>query len=82
MSDEGMYDPNKGRVDIEGAEVALGIDDDSREYLRMVALLNIIKVRLGIADSEIDQQYEQALKEQLKAASQSLDSLVRGGLDE
>lgn len=82
MSDDGMYDPNKGRVDIEGAEATLGIDDDAREYLRMVALLQIVKVRLEITDAEVDQQYEQTLKQQLKAAKTSLDALVRGGLDE
>ena len=78
----GMYDPDSGRVDIEGAEQALGIDDESRDYLRMVALVNLIKQRLDISDSEIDQQYEIQLREQLKVARDSINSLVKGGLDE
>ena len=34
---EGMYDPNAGRVDLEGAQAALGIDEESEAYLRNVA---------------------------------------------
>ena len=80
-AETGMYDPESGRVDIDGAEQALGINDETREYLRMVALISIIKQRLDITDAEVDQQYEIQLKEQLKESRDSINSLVKGGLD-
>lgn len=81
-SNDGMYDPNAGRVDLEGAATALGLDEESEAYLRNVALLTIIKDRLEITDEEIDIAYEQIIKTQLKDAVISISSLVRGGLDE
>ncbi len=78
----GMHDPYKGRLDIDGAEEMLGITEESREYLRQSALLRIIQQRLEITEAEVDQQYEQSLKEQLRDARATLNSLVRGGLDE
>ncbi len=83
MSDqEGMYDPLHGRVDVQAAEQALGIDDEQRSYLRLVSLLKILQQRMEISDVEIDLQYETDLKEQLTEVSISLNSLVRGGLND
>ena len=83
MTDEdaGMYDPETGKIDIEGAELALGIDEEAKVYYRNMAILHIIKDRLEISEAEIQQQYEQTLKAQLREARDSIESLVRGGLD-
>ncbi len=77
-----MYDPNHGRVNIPEAESALGIDDDSRDYLRLVSLLKILQQRMEISEEEIDLQYEQDLKAQLIDATKAMSALVRGGLDD
>jgi len=82
MTNGDLYDPKAGKLDVPGAEEALGIDESSREYLRHVALIRIIQQRLDITEAEVDQQYEEELKQQLRDARDSIESLVRGGLDE
>lgn len=76
-----MHDPMAGRLDIESAEQALGIDDESRPFYTLTASVRLILQRLGITDDEVQVAYEQDLVDQLREVRQSLDGMVRGGLD-
>lgn len=75
-----MLNPLDGRVKIEDAESALGIDDEGKELLKQVSLLRLIRLRLGITDAEIEAQYEADLKAQIIETSNSLSSLIHGGI--
>lgn len=75
-----MDDPLAGQLKIDEAETALGIDDVSRDALKQVALLRLIRSRLGITDAEIEMQYRIDLQEQITDTVQSLSSLIRGGI--
>lgn len=75
-----MLDPFEGRLKVDEAEDALGIDDEGREFLKQVALLRLIRARLGITDAEIETQYEQDLKNQIHDSIGALGSLIHGGV--
>lgn len=77
-----MQDPFEGRVKLDEAEEMLGIDEDGRETLKQVALLKVIRARLGITDAEIDTQYENDLKAQLEGTISALGGLIRGGVED
>lgn len=75
-----MDDPLAGQLKTDEAELALGIDDVSRDALKQVALLRLIRSRLGITDAEIEMQYRIDLQEQITDTVHSLSSLIRGGI--
>ena len=76
-----MEDPLKGRLNLDAAEEALGIDDETRPFYKISASVRLILQRLGITDDEVQAAYEHDLVNQLKEVSASLDGMVRGGLD-
>jgi hypothetical protein len=77
-----MLDPLEGRVRLDEAEDMLGIDAEQKEMLKQVALLKVIRARLEITDAEVETQYENDLKHQLKETINALGGLIRGGSED
>ena len=76
-----MYDPNEGKLNIEAAEEALGIDDDAQILLRLDVAVELCMAKLEILPADVQRAYEAKVGELLKQTRDSLDSLVVGGLD-
>ncbi len=76
-----MQDPNEGKLDIESAEIALGVDDDAQILLRLDVAVELCMAKLEITPADVDRAYNAKLGQLLKQTRDSLDSLVVGGLD-
>jgi len=76
-----MQDPNEGKLDVESAEIALGVDDDAQILLRLDVAVELCMAKLEITPADVDRAYNAKLGQLLKQTRDSLDSLVVGGLD-
>ena len=76
-----MYDPNEGKLNIEAAEQALGIDDDAQILLRLDVAVELCMAKLEITPADVDRAYHAKVGQLLRQTRDSLDSLVVGGLD-
>ena len=76
-----MHDPNSGRINVDAAEAALGIDDDSQILLRLDVAIELCMVALEITPADVERAYHAKLADLVKQSRDSLDSLVVGGLD-
>ena len=76
-----MQDPNEGKLNLEAAEAALGIDDEAQILLRLDVAVELCMAQLEITTEDVDRAYRSKVGNLLKQSRDSLDSLVVGGLD-
>ena len=77
MSDEGnLFDPNKGRFNLQHAEQMLGMGDEEIGFLRLVVSVDLLCAHVGITDEQISLAYTARIKSQLSEAANNLRSLV------
>jgi len=76
-----LHDPDAGRLDVEPADVMLGMEERDRELVRLAAAIDVILTTLGIEPDLVEAAYQQRLKTQILAVRDDLDALVRGGIE-
>ena len=76
-----MYDPTKGKLDVESAEALLGIEPETKNILQLSATVKLMMARLEITEEDVELAYESQLLQLLNETAATLNSVVVGGLD-
>jgi len=76
-----MYDPESGKLDVEAAEIVLGIEEGEKQVLLLNAGLKLVMARLEITEADLQRAYETQLVDLLRSTHEAIDSVVVGGLD-
>ena len=71
-----MYDPNKGRFNLQEAESALGIDEVERRLIRLVIATDLLLAHAGITDEQVDKAYAERIRNDVKDVSNTLKELA------
>lgn len=71
-----LYDPNKGKFNVEVAEKMLGMTDEDMHTLRHAVAVDLLLAHVGITDEQVALAYTARIKSQLTDAADSLRSLV------
>ena len=71
-----MYDPNKGRFNLQEAESALGIDEVERRLIRLVIATDLLLAHAGITDEQVDKAYAERIVNDVKEVSNTLKELA------
>lgn len=71
-----MYDPNKGRFNLQEAESALGIDEVERRLIRLVIATDLLLAHAGITDEQVDKAYAERIRNDVKEVSNTLKELA------
>ena len=71
-----MWDPNKGKLDIDTAEKLLDMDEFERMVVRQAAMIDLLIEQSDISQEQIDKAYEQRLRQSLREARDNLTRLV------
>jgi len=77
----GLYDPNKGRFDLQAAEAMLGIDENQRQKIRMAVAIDLLLAHAGITEEQVLKAYAERVKNDVSDAAASLSSLVGEGFE-
>jgi len=73
---EQMYDPNKGKFNLDEAEQALGIDEHERRLIRLVVATDLLLAHAGITDEQLSKAYAERIRNDVKDASIALKELA------
>lgn len=71
-----LYDPNKGKFNVEVAEAMLGMQEEDKITLRQMVAVDLLCAHVGITDEQIALAYSARIKSQITEAANSLHSLV------
>ena len=77
----GLYDPNKGRFDLQAAEAMLGIGDEQLQKIRMAVAIDLLLAHAGITEEQVVKAYAERIKNDVSDAAASLSSLVGEGFE-
>jgi len=71
-----LYDPNRGKFNVEVAEQMLGMTDEDKILLRQMVAVDLILAHIGITDEQVGLAYAARIKSQVTDAANTLHSLV------